>query len=335
MNGYVPMQYPMAGGMTLQSVPQTMPMVVPVSSQQPAQQPLYKTNHNEVSIQRKLEEQEKKLAERQAELAKLSEKLDTLKREQQKSLEQQQQQLDEQRKQQQHQQQQLEEQRKQQRQQQQLRRNQEQNQSSRPTQPPPIKPTSWNQSNATEYLSNKPTRFVNHPLATGHLESFLKSKGDVLPPSEFRDRHPTPPSQPARNATVPTPPSLSTTNGEYVDGPVLTSRRDGRTASVVLAVHTQKSSPHTPTKIYHAPNQTDLATTSFTVVMTEKSGRTQLHRKCAGPYLTYQNVKWKLFLRKEVRNPLVSNLELNRMTFETTYCMEIIWNFTPSSTALQ
>lgn len=330
MNGYVPVQYPMAGGMALQSVPQTMPMVVPVSSQQqqPAQQqPLYKTNHDDVTIQRKLEEQEKKLAERQAELAKLSEKLDTLKREQQKSLAEQQQQLEEQRKQQQQQQRQLEEQRKQQQQQQQQQRQQQQqqrhqerpqSQSSRPTQPPPIKPTSWNQSSSFEYLSNKPARFVNHPLASGNSESFLKSKGDLLPPSEFRDRHPTPPSQPVRNVTVPPPPPASTTNGEYVDGPVLKSRPDGGTASVVLAVHTQKSSPHTPTKIYHAPNQADLAITPFTVVMTEKSGRTQLYRKSAGPYLTYQNVKWKLFLRKEVCNPLISNLKLDKITFEST-----------------
>ena len=282
--------------MTLQSVPQTMPMVMPVSSQQqqPAQQqPLYKTNHDDIAIQRKLEEQEKKLAERQAELAKLSEKLDTLKREQQKSVEQQKQ---------------REEERQKQRQQQQQQRNQErlqQNQSSRPTQPTPPKTTSWNESNGSEYLPNKPARFENHSLSTGHSESFFKSRGgDVLPPSEFRDSHPVPPSQPARNTTAPSPPSPSTTNGEYVDGPVLMSRPDGRTASVVLAVHTQKSSPHTPTKIYHAPNQADLATTSFTVMMTEKSGRTQLYRKSAGPYLTYQNVKWKLFLRKEVRYPL-------------------------------
>ena len=282
--------------MTLQSVPQTMPMVMPVSSQQqqPAQQqPLYKTNHNDIAIQRKLEEQEKKLAERQAELAKLSEKLDTLKREQK---------LEEERSKQRQQQQQ------EQQQQQQQQRNQErlqQNQSSRPTQPAPPKTTSWNQSNGSEYLSNKPARFVNHPLSTGHSDSFLKSRGgDVPPPSEFRDSHPVPPSQPARNTTAPAPPSPPTTNGEYVDGPVLKTRPDGRTASVVLAVHTQKASPHTPTKVYHAPNQADLATTSFTVMMTEKSGRTQLYRKSAGPYLTYQNVKWKLFLRKEVRNPL-------------------------------
>ena len=89
-----------------------------------------------------------------------------------------------------------------------------------------------------------------------------------------------------------------------MDGPILRSKPEGGAASVVLAVHNQKPSHHSPTKIYHAPNQSDLAMTSFTVVMTEKQGRTELYRKRAGPYLTYQNAKWKLFLRKEVRVPL-------------------------------
>ena len=329
----------MASGMNLQGVPQTMPIVVPVSHQQPQpqqqQQHVYQANHNEVGIQRKLEEQERKLAERQAELAKLADKLDTLKREQQQQqLEQkQQQQLEKQRK----QQQQLEQERKEQQQQQQYEQQQQQyqqqqqnatqtqqehpqhSQSARPTQhSPPTKTPSWTQSNGSDYLSTKSSRFSSHPLHTGHSSnlqhtghsshflhtghssSFLKQKSDVLPPSEFRDRHPIPPSQPTRNTTVSATPPPPVVNVEYVDGPILKSKPDGGAASVVLAVHTQRPSPHAPTKIYHMPNHGELATASFTVVMTEKGGRTELYRKCTGPYLTYQNVKWKLFLRKEV-----------------------------------
>jgi flagellar motor protein MotB len=318
MNGYVPMQYPMASGMTVQGVPQTMPVVLPVSSQPPPQQ---QQLVHDTTIERKLAEQEIKLAERQAELAKISEKLHTLRREQQKSLEEQQQQLAQQRQQYQQQQQQQEQEQRQQQQRQQeqhhyqqqqerlqqANQNQErlqQSQSARPSQSPPTKPAVWNQSNDSEFLSNKHGRGPNRSIHPGISSSFLKPKSDLLPPSEFRDRHPTPPTQPARSTTssaVPRPPSV---NEEYVDGPVLKSKTDAGTASVVLALHNQRPSHHSPTKIYHAPTQSDLATTSFTVVMTEKPGRTELYRKRAGPYLTYQNVKWKMFLRKEVRMPL-------------------------------
>ncbi|XP_028413164.1 unconventional myosin-XV-like isoform X2 [Dendronephthya gigantea] len=296
MNGYLPMQYPMAGGMALQGVPQAVPVVVPVSNPQtqPQQQTQgLGTNHDDTAIERQLQEQEKKLAERQAELAKLSEKLNTLKREQQ-----QQQQLDQQRRQQEQLQRQQQEliQRQQQQNHTQTQEHLQTGQNYRPTQT-----TSLNHSNSQNYLSNKSTRFSNHPLHTGASSSFLKSKGSLLPPSEFRDRHPLPPTQPTRNTTTvqaaSNPPEV---NEEYVDGPILKSKPDGGAASVVLAVHTGKPSFHTPTKLYNLHSQTELATTSFTVVMTEKSGRTELYRKCAGPYLTYQNVKWKLFMRKEL-----------------------------------
>lgn len=286
MNGYVPMQYPMAG-MALQGVPQAVPFVVPVSAtqQQPQQQQQgFRANHDETAIERQLQEQEKKLAERQAELARLTEKLDAFKREQQ-----QQQQFDQQRWQQQQQQQ-----RQQQQQHTQAQEPLQTSQSYRPTQT-----TSLNHSNSQDYLSNKSTRFSSHPLLTGTTGSFLKAKGDLLPPSEFRDRHPLPPTQPTRSATAQTASDPPAVNVEYVDGPIIKSKPDGGAASVVLAVHTGKPSPHLPTKFYHIHSQTERATTSFTVVMTEKGGRTELYRKCAGPYLTYQNVKWKLFMRKE------------------------------------
>ena len=73
-----------------------------------------------------------------------------------------------------------------------------------------------------------------------------------------------------------------------------------------LGLHNQ-SSPQPrlgPARTFHAPSM-DLPTTSWTVVMTEKSGRTELYPKCQGPYLTYQNVRWKLYLRKEVSEVLV------------------------------
>lgn len=302
------MQYPMVGGMTLQGLSQTVPVVAPLSGGPQHQPNGQAENPNDAAIRQKLDDQERKLAERQAEMAQLAEKLATLKNQQMKSIEQQQQQ------------EQVEQQLRQQQQQrvnnyprqerQNLYNDQEQEyqaaqsvehqrhaQTTRSFQRPT---TSWNLSNGTEYSSNKPTRTSSNFLLPDHTNSFLEPESDVLPPSEFRDRHPPPPLQPNYNTSISAASPKAKAHGNYVDGPVLRSNPEG-TASVVLALHSKKPAPHVPNKVFHIPNYGDRATTSFTVVMTEKSGRTELYRKSAGPYLTYQNVKWKLFLRKEVR----------------------------------
>ena len=163
------------------------------------------------------------------------------------------------------------------------------------------RPLQRNVSNSSDYLGNRPTRYSHHP--TPAMSSFLKSKHD--PPSEFRDRiHPLPPSPPRIMSSANLQPPHNV-NLDHIDGPPVDQKKNdgGGVASVILALHHQKTTTSPPQNVSKGfqSSAVDLPTTSWTVVMTEKSGRTELYRRTTGPYLTYHNVKWKLHLRKEVR----------------------------------
>lgn len=231
MNGYVSMSYPISSAMAAPCVP----VVVPVVSghlQQKQPQAAHPARQEDLAFEQQLKEQELKLVQRQKELAKVTEKLDSLRREQSKS-----------------------------------------------------------QQKQEEYEQEK------HFTESNHVFDHCLLKGKLNPPPEFQDQN-----------SLTLSPVLHTTNSsssvktEHISSSRLRTKPDGGPATDVVPVIPK--SVQANKREHHSP-----ITTSFAVVMNEKVGRTELYRKCTGPYLTYENVSWKMFLRKEVKGTVLNTVD--------------------------